>query len=1193
MHNPNERQIQKMMKALEELDMSQEELDRTEEYLEDGNEEHLAGLTVRSMAAVSQEICQQFHQQFLELNRKGKEQEMGRLFQVVFRLGHAGCWRLVPLDLFWSRRQGLETVPPSWVCAVYAEQIAWNAYYYLSAYSIERLAALAHRQPEQLRQALEYDREKYDNGRLLLYAAYFYVKYGTGHSEKKGRGDGEKGAVLQSLVQWFTKDRQEEHIVEEADQPYMNRYVDAIATSMEDLFQKQISRQTAEEMEAYMRQDKDRPAPPQLVQAAGGLQLDTYLLRLLAGAAFLNEELSASLRNMLRLCAACAPEETLEVLSIFNMDDKLTNRGGDLDLLLGIDQRRYILWAAKKNFQNILRVQFARSQEVYISCMKEADLDTYQTLLSVVQKQAPALFQQLKKDDQVQQREKVIRSVVPSGVSGYGELCAYLRDGGDGADIWGLAEELGKGSRYAWQEQHALERYRSTYGKDDFYIRCLVLLIFKKASYALLQEMCRENRLSLLDSETSERLFRAFDEAGLPLAWQLQCGELAYEYAYTDTMKKELEKILVKIFSRYLADRPEEAKAAFRQAGASGRALGVQTLGRLADRHKEELYAYSSDSSKAVRERLAGILQKKPEWKDDTSALLKSKKAAQRELAVQVLRSWKEDPQIRQLLETALETEKSSKLAALLRDVLQMAPEEEQGGLTLEEKVKELHKGGKKRVLAWAYETPFTAVHKTDGTEAEETYLQAILLCYASMPVPGVSQDAAWLAEQLNRQELAVYVGELFDKWLESGAEAKKKWVLYAASIHGGSEIVEKLNHQIREWPQHARGAIAAEAVKALAVNGTPQALMLVDGISRKFKFRQIKNAAGEALEFAAGQLGLTREELADRIVPDLGFNEQMERTFDYGQRQFRVYLTPALELEIYDGQEKKLKNLPAPGKRDDPEQAAAAYQAFKEMKKQMKATVASQKLRLEQALSVERKWKAEDWQALFVKNPVMHQFAIGLIWGLYGPEGLEQTFRYMEDGTFNTEDEEEMELPESSIIGLVHPVELSEESRKTWTEQLADYEVIQPFRQLDRTIYRLEPEEENARTLERFGGCILNGLSLSGKLQSMGWYRGSVQDGGGFYTFYREDAGLGLGVELHFSGAFVGGENEDVTVYDARFYQAGAIKRGSYLYDEVKPDTAIPLREVPARYFSEIVYQLTAATAASEERNENWRKEQ
>ena len=61
--------------------------------------------------------------------------------------------------------------------------------------------------------------------------------------------------------------------------------------------------------------------------------------------------------------------------------------------------------------------------------------------------------------------------------------------------------------------------------------------------------------------------------------------------------------------------------------------------------------------------------------------------------------------------------------------------------------------------------------------------------------------------------------------------------------------------------------------------------------------------------------------------------------------------------------------------------------------------------------------------------------------------------------------------------------------------------------------------------------------------------------------------------------------------MYDARFYQAGAIKRGSYMYDEVKPETAIPLKDVPARYFSEIVLQLARATASSQEKNENWRE--
>ena len=54
---------------------------------------------------------------------------------------------------------------------------------------------------------------------------------------------------------------------------------------------------------------------------------------------------------------------------------------------------------------------------------------------------------------------------------------------------------------------------------------------------------------------------------------------------------------------------------------------------------------------------------------------------------------------------------------------------------------------------------------------------------------------------------------ELFRRWLEAGAEAKKKWVLYAASIHGGEEIIPLLHEQIKELPGKFRGALAGEAV--------------------------------------------------------------------------------------------------------------------------------------------------------------------------------------------------------------------------------------------------------------------------------------------------------------------------------------------------------------------------------------------
>ena len=65
----------------------------------------------------------------------------------------------------------------------------------------------------------------------------------------------------------------------------------------------------------------------------------------------------------------------------------------------------------------------------------------------------------------------------------------------------------------------------------------------------------------------------------------------------------------------------------------------------------------------------------------------------------------------------------------------------------------------------------------------------------------------------------------------------------------------------------------------------------------------------------AAKELGISKEELSDRIVPDLGFDAESKRTFNYGERSFVVYLTPSLELEIYDDGGKKIKNMPMQSK--------------------------------------------------------------------------------------------------------------------------------------------------------------------------------------------------------------------------------------------------------------------------------------
>ena len=195
-----------------------------------------------------------------------------------------------------------------------------------------------------------------------------------------------------------------------------------------------------------------------------------------------------------------------------------------------------------------------------------------------------------------------------------------------------------------------------------------------------------------------------------------------------------------------------------------------------------------------------------------------------------------------------------------------------------------------------------------------------------------------------------------------------------------------------------------------------------------------------------------------------------------------------------------------------------------------------------------------------------------------------------MEDGTFNTVDEDEYTLPEKTLIGLVHPVELDADTLDGWKQQLEDYEITQSIDQLSRQVFTLDESRAGEKVLEDFGGKILNGLSLSGKMLSQGWYRGSVQDGGVFYCFYREDKNLGIGAELRFSGSAVGFDDGDsVTVYDAVFY-TGSINRGSYVYDKVPEEKLVPLGEVPARYYSEILLHLTKATASSTETYKNWK---
>jgi len=1226
-HSRDQR-MTKMVELLEETkQFTPGEMETIEDYLTGGSEEAvLAGIAVkkfplRDLAGIPSGTTSKISMLFNELINKGKKDEAEKLADLFFTVGKTSAHAFFPS--YWGNI-GLLSEDVAKKVAISAVKVGGNQWQ-LTQYNFKNLLKTASNSSEVLKTALGYQ-YKTPEGELVLLTLYFYREYPDVRPEAAVK---EKEGILAGLSKVLGQHKTGTTVkLSDQDKQLMKRYEDLLTNSIGNLFRGRQNGQTLTALTDAVRYDRLDESILAAVKKGG--VADAYLMRFLGGTAFANFALSPCLRNLVTVCLAAGTDAMLTYMDQMDLRGDLKARGGSFDLIFGIDGREYIKWAASKKYKNILASLFERHREAFLSYMDTADFDTCNLMSEVVKEMDSGLYQKRLARETTRQQSKVVDEMVQTvDAASQSTVRDYLR--GD-AELDALYAREGQivfqGYRWGGRQWNVLQSYQRAYGCDALVARCEAMLMicrgFSYSGFLVNGGEVKENEV--------KRVFAAVDGEKLALKNQLNGYADMYDSMYSDRWKQAFTEICRKIFRGYLEERRDELVSAVCNAGSTGRCFGLSLLSEKPQENKDVFFGFAQDSSKAVREVLLGILYGHKEWEQDVMGLLSSKKASEREIAVKVLAKW-ELPGYQEVLGKALEKEKNGKVRTQLESALHIQSMEsaETAAASETDLVKDLHKGNKKKGLAWAYETPFSVVHTKQGEEAAEEYLQAILLAYSGMSPCGISPSAAALAHELNEKELAVYVNELFDKWLEAGAESKKRWVLYAAAIHGGADIIKKLKHQIQEWPQAARGAIASEAVQALALNPLPQALLEVDGIARKFKFKQVKAAAGKALEFAASQLGITTEELADRIVPNLGFNENMERIFDYGERKFTVTITPALEIEVFDESGKKLKNLPSPGKRDDEEKASAAYEDFKQMKKQMKATVTSQKSRLEMALSTGREWSVEAWKNLFVKNPIMHQFAIGLIWGVYEDQKLVSSFRYMEDGSFNTEDEDEFELPEEQqakasgqaqdasgaqtagsqlsgkgqMIGLVHPIELEEESLKAWKEQLEDYEIKQPFEQLNRAVYYRTREEEESKSLERFGGCIVNDLSMGGKLQTMGWYRGSVQDAGCFYSYYREDgirtaAAQPMGVELHFSGSYVGGENEDVTVYEVRFYKMGGIdekgevtgiRRGSYVYDEANDDNSYLLKEVPERYFSEIVLQITRALAASKERDENWKK--
>ncbi|MEV4141071.1 DUF4132 domain-containing protein [Dactylosporangium sp. NPDC049742] len=339
--------------------------------------------------------------------------------------------------------------------------------------------------------------------------------------------------------------------------------------------------------------------------------------------------------------------------------------------------------------------------------------------------------------------------------------------------------------------------------------------------------------------------------------------------------------------------------------------------------------------------------------------------------------------------------------------------------------------------------------------------------------------------------DLARFAWALLERWERADAPTADGWVLDAQALLGDDETAVRLAAAVRDWPYQGAHQRAAAGLDMLAQLGTDAALTQLQDIAAKVKAKAVRARAELKLREVAEALDLTPDQLADRLVPHLDLSPDATLTLDYGPRGFVGGFDEQLRPYVIDEAGTRRKDLPAPAAGDDPRLAPVAQQRFAAAKKAVRKVAGEQAHRLERAMVMRREWTGAEFRRTFLQHPLLWQIARRLVW-LVTHGGVDVAVRLAEDRTLADAGDGPVLLADDAVVSVAHPVHLDVPK---WSEVFADYEILQPFRQLARDVHALTAQEGSATRLDRFDGRKALTVKLL-SLERRGWRR-TGQDGG------------------------------------------------------------------------------------------------
>ncbi len=376
---------------------------------------------------------------------------------------------------------------------------------------------------------------------------------------------------------------------------------------------------------------------------------------------------------------------------------------------------------------------------------------------------------------------------------------------------------------------------------------------------------------------------------------------------------------------------------------------------------------------------------------------------------------------------------------------------------------------------------------------AVQALLSMCLLSKPGAPYAGLEQ----VLPALDPASLASLGRDLLAQWEAAECPLEERWMLLAQAWLGDAHTLWTLSDAIACWPSEMAFPRAKFGLSVLAdmaaFQRSDEPLRTLIRFAESGK-PSLRKPAQDQVQKAAQRMGITADELADRVIPDLGLARPEDHVFDFGPRRFTLRFDDSLQPFVIDDSQRRHTELPKPNAKDNASLAPNAVQRWKALKKLARALANEQIARLEVALASQRTWSTSAFTRLFTQHPLMRELGRRLLWSTTGAHRPARRFRVSEEHTLLDIHDAPVALDEGESVCLAHPIDLEAGELATWTQLWADYELLQPFEQLARRVYRLDNEGADAPLdVPSARGQAVAAGSLLGLVQR-GWTR--MQDG-------------------------------------------------------------------------------------------------